>query len=78
MTTDYRIERGGHEDLHRVYPMMCYDFESWERPTEAEFHAAMLKGAELLLLKDGEGRECGYALMLKSRGAGYVLLCDND
>lgn len=74
MTTDYRIGRGGHEDLHRVYPMMCYDFESWERPTEAEFHAAMLKGAELLLLKDGEGRECGYALMLKSRGAGYVLL----
>ena len=72
--SDYRIERGGHEDLHRVYPMMSYDFESWERPTEGEFHAAMLKGAELLLLKNGEGCECGYAMMLKSRGAEYVLL----
>ena len=72
--SDYRIERGGHEDLHRVYPMMSYDFESWEWPTEGEFHAAMLKGAELLLLKNGEGCECGYAMMLKSRGAEYVLL----
>ena len=71
---DFILERGGHKDLQRVYPMMEFDFESWERPTQLEFQAALLKGAELLLLRDGEGRECGYAMMLKSRGAGYVLL----
>ena len=71
---NYNIIRGGHEDLNRIYPMMTFDFESWELPKESEFHAAMLKGAELLLLKDGTGLECGYAMMLKSRGDNYVLL----
>ena len=70
----YHIERGGHADMHRVYPMMTYDFHDWERPSEFEAQRAMLRGAELLLLKDAQNVECGYAFLLKSRLTGYVLL----
>ena len=34
----------------------------------------MLRGAELLLLKDAQNVECGYAFMLKNSLTGYVLL----
>ncbi len=70
----YHIERGGHADMHRVYPMLCFDFHDWERPLEFECQRALLRGAELLLLKDQQNAECGYALMLKNRLSGYVLL----
>lgn len=70
----YHIERGGHADMHRIYPMMTFDFHDWERPTELECQRAMLRGAELLLLRDAQNAECGYALVLKSRLTGYVLL----
>ena len=70
----YHIDRGGHADMHRIYPMMTYDFHDWERPTELECQRALLRGAELLLLRDAQNAECGYALMLKNRLTGYVLL----
>lgn len=70
----YHIERGGHADMKRIYPMMTFDFHDWERPSHLECQRAMLRGAELLLLKDAQNAECGYAFMLKSRLTGYVLL----
>lgn len=62
----YHIERGGHADMKRIYPMMTFDFHDWERPSHLECQRAMLRGAELLLLKDAQNAECGYAFMLKS------------
>ncbi len=70
----YHIERGGHADMRRIYPMMTFDFHDWERPTHLECQRALLRGAELLLLKDAQNVECGYALMLKSNLTGYALL----
>ena len=45
----YHIERGGHADMKRVYPMMTFDFHKWELPGHLEFQRAMLRGCELLL-----------------------------
>ena len=70
----YHIERGGHADMKRIYPMMEFDFHDWERPTHLECQRALLRGAELLLLKDAQNAECGYAFMLKNNLTGYVLL----
>lgn len=70
----YHIERGGHADVKRIYPMMEFDFHDWERPTHLELQLAMARGAELLLLKDAQNVECGYAVMLRSKLTGYVLL----
>ncbi len=70
----YEIKRGGHADMKRIYPMMEYDFKDWERPSLVECQMALLKGAELLLLKDENGFECGYALMLRDRAHRYALL----
>ena len=70
----YHIERGGHADMKRVYPMMTFDFHKWELPGHLEFQRAMLRGCELLLLKDAQNIECGYAVMLRHRLGGYALL----
>lgn len=70
----YHIERGGHADMKRIYPMMTFDFHDWERPSHLECQLGLLRGAELLLLKDAQNAECGYAYVLKSRLTGYVLL----
>ena len=70
----YEIKRGGHADMKRIYPMMEYDFKDWERPSLVECQMALLKGAELLLLKDENGFECGYALMLRDRAHRYAQL----
>lgn len=70
----YEIKRGGHADMKRIYSMMEYDFKDWERPSLVEFQLALIKGAELLLLKDENGFEAGYALMLRDRAHRYALL----
>ena len=70
----YHLERGGHADMKRIYPMMEFDFHDWERPKHLECQRALLRGAELLLLKYAQNAECGYALMLKNNMTGYALL----
>ena len=70
----YHLERGGHADMKRIYPMMEFDFHDWERPKHLECQRALLRGAELLLLKNAQNAECGYALMLKNNMTGYALL----
>ena len=57
----YHLERGGHADMKRIYPMMEFDFHDWERPKHLECQRALLRGAELLLLKNAQNAECGYA-----------------
>ena len=61
----YEIKRGGHADMKRIYPMMEHDFHEWERPSLADCHLGLIRGAELLLLKDESGLEAGYAYMLR-------------
>lgn len=61
--------------MRRIYPMMEFDFQRWERPDERDIHTAMMRGgAELLLFKDENGLECGYALMLRDKPLGHALL----
>lgn len=72
---EHSVIRGGHRDLKRIYPMIEFNFLGWEHPTEMELHKAFLKGgAEILLLKDEDGVEDGYAVMLMHRLTGYVML----
>lgn len=72
---DYRLQKGGHRDLHRVYPMLAFDFRPFERFSEFTFQAALLGGdAELLLLKNASGVECGYAVMFTGSHYKYVML----
>lgn len=70
----YEIKRGGHADMKRVYPMFEFDFKDWERPSLAVCQVGLIKGAELLLLKDEAGLEAGYAYMLRDRIRRYALL----
>lgn len=75
MTVDYIIKKGGHRDLHRIYPMLAFDFRPFERFRELTFQAALLGGdAELLLLKNAAGVECGYAILFTRSLYQYVLL----
>ena len=72
---DYMIKKGGHKDLHRVYPMMEFDFSHTELVAEPYLQCALMKGAaELLLLKDETGLEIGYAVIYKNSLYDYVLL----
>lgn len=70
----YEIKRGGHADMKRIYPMLEYDFKDWERPSLADCHLALIRGAELLLLRDEKGMELGYALILRDRARRFALL----
>lgn len=69
------IKKGGHKDLYRIYPMMEFDFPPAELVGQPYLHCAFLKGAaDLLLLKDENGLETGYAVVYKKSLYGYVLL----
>lgn len=72
---EFELKRGGHKDLKRIYPMMEFDFHGDGLVEEEYLQRAMLQGAgELLLLKDLDGTELGYAYIQKNRLCGYVLL----
>lgn len=72
---EYTVKKGGHADIKRIYPMLEYDFRDWERPSEALLQLCFLRcGGQLLLLKDENGVEAGYAVMLCAPGCEYVLL----
>lgn len=72
---DFEIKKGGHKDLHRIYPMMEFDFLPFELIKEPQLHLAFVRGAaDLLLLKDENGLEEGYAVVLKNSLYGYALL----
>ncbi|MEG1790045.1 MAG: GNAT family N-acetyltransferase, partial [Oscillospiraceae bacterium] len=72
---EYTIKKGGHKDLHRIYPMLQADFMKFELLAEFWFQRALVNNAmELLLLKDEAGVEAGYAIIYKKSLYGYVLL----
>ena len=41
----YEIKRGGHADMKRIYPMLEHDFHEWERPSLADCHLGLIRGA---------------------------------
>ncbi len=72
---EYDIKKGGHKDMCRIYPMMEFDFLPFEMVRQAYLQRAMMTGAaELLLLKNENGLEIGYAVTYKKSLYGYVLL----
>jgi hypothetical protein len=72
---DYVLKKGGHKDLYRIYPMMTFDYPRAARVGQAYLHGAFLNGAaDLLLLKDENGLETGYAVVFKKSRYGYVLI----
>lgn len=73
--TNLHIERGGVQDLLRLYPMMKLDFSAPNRlPKLAMTRALLGKKLELLLFRDELGREAGYALVSVRSSYGYVLV----
>lgn len=71
---DFEVKRGGHKDLKRIYPMMEFDFRGEGLIAQGYLHLALINGAaELLLLKDLDGRELGYAFVQKAEHYDYVL-----
>lgn len=70
---EFNLVKGGHADLKRIFPAMGVDFARYELPPRLVLHAALLqKRAELLLLKDEERMEYGYAYCMVD-GSGCVL-----
>lgn len=71
---NYTLKKGGHSDLHRIYPMLEFEFRDYERMSELRLHQALISGgAELLLLKDELGVENGLLIMYRQSIYGYVL-----
>lgn len=72
---DYEIKKGGHKDLRRIYPMLEFDFPAQALVGQPGLHRALMRGAaELLLLKDENGLERGYAVVFRQSLYGYVQL----
>ena len=71
----YHIERGGHADMHPRLPHALLRLPRLGAgPWNSNASAPCCAGRSCWLLKDQQNAECGYALMLKNRLSGYVLL----
>lgn len=72
---EFKIKRGGHADFARIWPMVEFDFRGEGLIEQRYLQRGMLNlSAELLLLKDLDGVELGYAYVQKRSLYGYVLL----
>lgn len=70
----YSFKKGGHSDLHRIIPMLEFEFRDYERMSELKLQQALITGsAELLLLKDENGVENGFLITYCKSIYGYVL-----
>ena len=70
----YSFKKGGHNDLHRIFPMLEFEFRDYERMGELRLHQAILRGsAELLLLRDEADVENGFIITYCESIYGYVL-----
>lgn len=73
--TNLHIEKGGLQDLLRIYPTMKLDFSAPVLvPERALIRALLGKKLELHLFRDEFGREAGYALVSVRSSYGYVLV----
>ena len=69
-----KLEKAGHRDLERYYPLLETDFDSEELLGRLPIHTGMMNGSiEFLVLRDEESRmDAGYALVLTKNLYGYV------
>ena len=68
------LQKVGHRDLERYYPLLETDFDSDELLGRLAIHRGMMNGAiEFLTLHEEEsGMDAGYALLLTKNLYGYV------
>ena len=69
-----KLQKGGHRELERYYPLLETDFDSEELLGKLAIHRGMMNGSiDFLVLRDEEsGMDAGYALMLTKNLYGYV------
>jgi GNAT superfamily N-acetyltransferase len=69
-----KLEKVGHRELERYYPLLETDFDSEELLPRLAVHRGMMNGSiEFLVLRDEESRlDAGYALVLTRNLYGYV------
>ncbi len=68
------LQKAGHRDLERYYPLLETDFDSEELFGKLAMHRGMMNGSiDFLTLHDEESRmDAGYALVLTKNLYGYV------
>ena len=68
------LQKAGHRDLERYYPLFETDFDSEELLGKLAVHRGMMNGSvDFLTLHDEEsGMDAGYALVLTKNLYGYV------
>lgn len=69
-----KLEKLGHRELERYYPLLETDFDSDELLGRVAIHRGMMNGSiDFLTLRDEESRlDAGYALVLTKNLYGYV------
>ena len=69
-----QLQKLGHRELERYYPLLETDFDSEELLPRLAVHRGMLNGSlEFLTLRDDQsGFDAGYALVLTKNLYGYV------
>ena len=68
------LQKAGHRDLERYYPLLETDFDSEELFGKLAMHRGMMNGSiDFLVLHDEEsGMDAGYAVVLTKNLYGYV------
>ena len=68
------LQKAGHRDLERYYPLLETDFDSEELVGKLALHRGMMNGTiDFLTLHDEESRmDVGYAVVLTKNLYGYV------
>ena len=68
------LQKAGHRDLERYYPLLETDFDSEELVGKLALHRGMRNGTiDFLTLHDGDsGMDAGYAVVLTKNLYGYV------
>ena len=68
------LQKAGHRDLERYYPLLETDFDSEELFGKLSLHRGMMNGTiDFLTLHDEESRmDAGYAVVLTKNLYGYV------
>ena len=68
------LQKAGHRDLERYYPLLETDFDSEELLGRLTIHRGMMNGSiDFLTFHDGDsGMDAGYAVVLTKNLYGYV------
>lgn len=71
---EYHLKYMAPEDLERVYPLLERDFNDDERKRKPQLRALMESGMETGWFLMADGREAGYALVVRHPAVPFVLL----